>query len=381
VDKTVDKGAEVSLSGNLGFVPLDEVLRLLRRSDQHGCVDVRGSGIHGRVFMGGGGIDIATTYDDEDLLRHLVNSGFTEESILHRISTGETTLAAVAEANQAIVDLIREMSVESLYQMSVHGDEFYVDEGASTQYASPKSFELEALLRDATERSKEWAKVTEVITDLNRPIGFRRDLGEREEVTVKGDDWMVLSHIGPGASVSEIAEGLGTTEFWTARVAARLAKSDLIEIARTEAEPTEGGTGAVFPEPDSKPERSERPEVDDAVAAEHSVVSEADPNESWWKAPEDDEATFQPAPAEVERAEQEDADNEPAPSADLDESQPVAAEPALEEEDPTDVEEDTETFLEKVFSELESSESEPDEGHGLLRRRRMGTLRDFSSDS
>ncbi len=61
-----------------------------------------------------------------------------------------------------------------------------------------------------------------------------------------------------------------------------------------------------------------------------------------------------------------------------------------EDEEPGDVEEDTEAFLEKVFSELGSSEaeedsgseeSEPEEGYGLLRRRRMGSLRDFSSDS
>jgi hypothetical protein len=51
-------------------------------------------------------------------------------------------------------------------------------------------------------------------------------------------------------------------------------------------------------------------------------------------------------------------------------------------DDGSDVEGDTEAFLEKVFSELDSSEPESEEeGYGLLRRRRMGSLRDFSSDS
>ena len=50
--------------------------------------------------------------------------------------------------------------------------------------------------------------------------------------------------------------------------------------------------------------------------------------------------------------------------------------------DTGEVEEDTEAFLEKVFSELETPEDEPEEeGYGLLRRRRMGAIRDHSSDA
>ena len=45
--------------------------------------------------------------------------------------------------------------------------------------------------------------------------------------------------------------------------------------------------------------------------------------------------------------------------------------------DPSDldaVEEDTEAFLEKVFSQLESNGQPEEEGHGLLRRRRLGSV-------
>ena len=50
----------------------------------------------------------------------------------------------------------------------------------------------------------------------------------------------------------------------------------------------------------------------------------------------------------------------------------------------TDVEEDTEAFLEKVFSELDDSSDEKEdqeEGYGLLRRRRMGAIRDIAGDA
>ncbi len=51
---------------------------------------------------------------------------------------------------------------------------------------------------------------------------------------------------------------------------------------------------------------------------------------------------------------------------------------------PTDtVEDDTEAFLEKVFSELgsETEHDEEEDGYGLLRRRGLGNSQDAPSDS
>jgi hypothetical protein len=385
----------VSLSGNLGFVPIDEVLRLLTRSKQQGSVNVTGNGLHGRIFVGKGGIDLATVSDNDELHRHLVNSGYADEKSLTRVTTGETTLAAMAESNNAIVDLIREMTVESLYQIGVRGTDFQVHEGATTPYASPKTFELEALLQDADERKREWHKVSEMVPDLTGAIAFRRDLGDREEVTVKVDDWKVLSEIGSGSSVEEIADKLGTTDFWTARVAARLVNSELIVLRGPELAPVEEEVAEAYaptPQADySQPEELPEPEAasepvyvapadeyaayeaekSDAEAdgsessqLEPDTAEEVNPDRSWWQEPTDGEPTSDndsQAPAVVAEA--------------LSEIPPVG-----EPNEASDVEGDTEAFLEKVFSELDS-EPEVEEGHGLLRRRRMGTLRDFSSDS
>ncbi|HEY6634925.1 MAG TPA: hypothetical protein VI141_04855, partial [Acidimicrobiia bacterium] len=283
------------------------------------------------------------------------------------------------------------------------GEEFRVQEGMTTPYASPKSFELENLLEDTKDREREWEKVSEIVPNLGGAIRFRRDLGDREEVTVRVDDWKVLSEIGLGASVAEIAEHLGTTDFWTARVAARLVSNDLITLSDTSEEQTPA-TSPVS-EWDSEPEAAtdestdeyeeirDEPVTEDLAeepvetlsadepdeadtyewaeepeqAAEAEAVSPqasdetTDPNESWWQEPQD----------------------EPEVAADDEARVPEVVAEGLSEIPSVDshVEEDTEAFLEKVFSELESSEPEAEEGHGLLRRRRMGTLRDFSSDS
>lgn len=370
------------LSGNLSFVPIDEILRLLTRSRQEGSVDVTGNGLRGRVFVGKGGIDLATTSENSDLHRHLVNCGYTDEKALDRITTGETTLAAVAESNVALIELLREMTVESLYQIADRGGDFQVHEGHTTPYASPKTFDLEALLQDAEERGREWAKVSELVPDLHREIVFQRDLGDREEVTVKLDDWKVLSEIANGASVTDIADRLGTTQFWTARVAARLVNTGLVvqtEPTEADHEDVTGFTGPSADGPAPAPEYTEhqpepaqpesRPEPEPVAATPSTAETppavgeeDVDPNESWWEEPEEEKSVDE-----------------------------TPESPAVESSDDSDVEEDTEAFLEKVFSELETSgpeaaesdtsESEAEEGYGLLRRRRMGSLRDFSSDS
>lgn len=384
----------MSLSGNLGFVSIDEVLRLLTRSHQQGSVAVTGMGLHGRVFVGKSGIDLATTSDNDELHRHLLNSGYADEKSLSRIASGETTLAAIAETNTAIVELIREMTVESIYQIATRGEEFVVHEGTTSPYASPKSFELEALLRDAEERKKEWDSVSDVIPDLEGALVFCRDLGDREEVTVRADDWKLLSEIGAGASVSAIADRLGTTEFWTARIAARLVKQDLVlaQIPEQPAEDVDEGYayGSAHEDEDVSAEEYPVYQDDDAdstddIAQEPPTYEDPDPQDnevtpihavakedagdesdtSWWQEPD---------------AGHEDRDEDDAARTPEVVSEGLSEIPPVEGRD-EDVEEDTEAFLEKVFSELESSDPEADEGHGLLRRRRMGTLRDFSSDS
>ena len=142
----------MALSGNLGFVPLDEVLRLLMRSDQRGSVEVRGEDIRGRIFVSKKGIALATTAEDRDLHKHLVNSGYVDDAFLRKVVAGETTFSELHERESSIIDLIREITVESLYHLGTKGSSFEVTEGAVTPYASPRPFELEAALDDARRR-------------------------------------------------------------------------------------------------------------------------------------------------------------------------------------------------------------------------------------
>jgi len=388
----------VALSGNLGFVPLDEVLRLLMRSDQRGSVEVRGEDVRGRVYVGKKGISLATTAEDRDLHKHLVNSGYVDDGFLRKVAVGEASFSDVPDRETAIIDLLREITVESLYHLSDKGATFEVAEGAVTPYGSPRPFELEATLDDVRRRTMEWESVHEAIADLDATIKMNRDAGDQEEIKINREAWRLLCELGSGASVSVIAERLGTTEFWIAKVAAELAERELLLLSDDSAE-----DGVVRTEP-----------IPSVPAFSTEQVG---PDQSWWVEPESQatEAAPEssqpfPAPAAEEPVTQSDepssdeegkesrfghfvrsaraegaflaGDETAAPALETEAvgteyQAPLQESPALENEDePEPVEEDTEAFLEKVFSQLDNNGQADleEEGHGLLRRRRMGSV-------
>ena len=378
----------MALSGNLGFVPLDEVLRLLTRSDQRGSVDVRGEDVRGRVFIGKKGISLATTAEDRDLHKHLVNSGYVDDAFLRKIVSGESTFSDLGDRESPVIELLREMTIESLYHLTTKGATFEVAEDATSPYGSPRPFELEAILDDARRRAEEWADVHAAIGDLETTIRMNRDTGDREEIKINREAWRLLSELGSGASVKTMAERLGTTEFWIARVAADMAEQKLLVLTEE------------IPEPAPAP-----------AAPQYAPVEEEKPDESWWVEPEasTDEADVvedsEPAAPDETRVSNEpgsrfghfgrsaddpessaqpvESHDTPATEADEPQIEQQAAvsgyEPAPEAGAPAQaegVEEDTEAFLEKVFSQLEvnGQADVEEEGHGLLRRRRMGSV-------
>ena len=388
----------MALSGNLGFVPLDEVLRLLMRSDQRGSVEVRGEDIRGRVFVSKKGIALATTAEDRDLHKHLVNSGYVDDVFLRKVVSGESSFSDLHDRETAIIDLLREITIESLYHLGVKGATFEVTEGAVTAYGSPRPFELEAALDDSRRRADEWANVNETIADLDATIRMNRDAGDVDEIKLNREAWRLLCELGSGASVAAIAERLGTTEFWIAKVAAEMTDRQLLSLGE---------------------EWSEQPAPEPAQPV--SIDAPAARADSWWVEPQEEavaeiegETSDQPifedtAPVAFEPAEAEafepvadeakgsrfghfvESNQVDEPFAETEESFAPATENGDQEEsysetpafDATveaavepDVEEDTEAFLEKVFSQLDvnGKADVEEEGHGLLRRRRMGSV-------
>ncbi len=368
----------MTLSGNLDFVPLDEVLRLLTRAGNDGAVEVTNSDFSGRVFVSGKGIGLATTLSDHSFRDHLISSGYVSEQELVAIETGQRPIASMDDDGNELVALVREMTVESIYQIEANGADFQVVKDASSPYAVSVPFDLETVIRDSRERAAQWDGVKRVIFDLASPMTINRDL-ESDSVELDKEAWRIVSEIGSGASVRNLAGRLGTTEFAIARVAAGMAERGLLNVG---------------PEAPASPEPASDYDFETVAAAAVSSTPVPDPQESWWEEPE----VAAPVAEESVEAAPETVSQElvtSQPAAQTDEIHADASAPEAEVETETSVPaieesadgaetpdgEDADAFLEKVFSELGPGEEEENEGHGLMRRRRMGSiLRELGED-
>lgn len=391
----------MTLSGNLDFVPLDDVLRLLTKAGSDGAVEITGGAVEGRIYVSGNGIGMATTLADHTLREHLISSGYITDENLKAIERGDMSASNLGDTGDSFTNLLREMTVESIYQMESHGSEFQVVKDASSPYATGMPFDLETVLRDSQERADRWMEVSKVIHDLDAPMQINRDLVEKV-VELDAEAWRLIAEIGSGSSVRQLSSRLGTTDFAIARVAADLTTRGLL-VTRN------GSVSVSTPDVDdfnfdavAEAAVTELP-VSDATAihsgdaeASATVVEEPiqvpDPQKSWWEEPEDDTATAPSSSSEASAVEEDtneaDAAVKDAFAADEDSDFFKTTAPAVfdtpvetivnEVSDDSDA---ADAFLEKVFSELGPEESEENEGHGLMRRRRMGSiLRELDED-
>lgn len=376
----------MTLSGNLDFVPLDEVLRLLTKAGSDGAVEITGGSVEGRIYVSGNGIGMATTLADHTLREHLVSSGYVTEENLTAIERGDMSSSNLGETSDSFTALLREMTVESIYQMDSHGSEFQVVKDASSPYATGMPFDLETLLRDSRDRADRWMEVSKVIHDLDAAILINRHLDEGI-VELDAEAWRLIAEIGSGSSVRQLSSRLGTTDFAIARVAADLKTRGLL-VTSNDSTPVATPVADDF-NFDAVAEAAV-PEVEES----HQV---ADPQKSWWEEPEDEAVSAQSDTTEeavveettgvdaaVKEAFAADSDQEIADTFQVHESAGTFDEPAVQDtvgNKASEESDDADAFLEKVFSELGPEQSEENEGHGLMRRRRMGSiLRELGED-
>lgn len=402
----------MSLTGNLEIFPMPEVLRLLSRSKKTGCLRVDNGMLDGRVYLDGGAISFANTEDDERVRRALVNAGLATDDSLRSIAGTDTPVTeALADGvdPSAVTDFVRELVVESLYRIRKPGVgefEFAVD--LSPMFRTGQQFDTEVAVAESDRRAAEWADVLSVITDLDAPVRMVRSLPDENSVTIAAPTWEVLASLEGGSSTRELAERNGLSEFRAARELSGLIRSELVEIVPERVSTDDGYRPPVI-ERTPIIERAE----DQEPEGDEPVVTGPAWDEAPWESTEDvleEEATEEPsgdwfAEAAGERGGwEEDAStfetSDTEVVADDDREEPetdggwwATAVDSPEETGGEDSVDDTDSFLESVFSQLndvseESEEAESDEhddetgfSMGLLRRRRMGTAaRDLTSD-
>jgi hypothetical protein len=336
----------MSLSGKLEIFPLEEVLRLLSRSHQTGCLRVEGQGA-GRIYLTSGSITYAAVEADEALRAHLVSAGLVTEEGMSQVETSNGSLTealAPTSSSAALAEAIREQTTESVYRIRrPKAGPFSFSVDARPRYATGQSFDMEMIISEADRRAVEWAEIEEVVPDLLVPWRMVPEIDE-ESVKLSDTAWRFLAALEGGASVDDMSKHLGMTKFQAARRTAELSRARLIQTFG------EARRAETYEPPlvERAPELSEREPAEPPEQPAEPPAHER----SWWE--EDEQST------------PDQDDTEQAPAAD-------------------------DTFLEKVFGELEQSEDqdasqteseksendddhddEGDAGFGLLRRRGLG---------
>lgn len=394
----------MSLTGNLEIFPMPEVLRLLSRSKKTGCLRVDNGALDGRVYLDGGAICFANTEDDDRVRRALVNAGLLTEDELRAIAGTDTPLTeTLAEGvdPSVVTDFVRELVVESLYRIrkpGVGAFEFAVDQ--APVFRTGQQFDTEVAVAESDRRAAEWADVLSVISDLDAPVRMVRSLPDDNSVTIAAPTWEVLASLEGGTSTRDLAGRTGLSEFRAARELSGLIRSELVEIVP---ERVSGDDGY-------RPPVIERTPIVEGVEDEDPVATESEGDHAAWAEAEDvveDESPDRPAGdwfAHAAGDSRWDDGGSTFETSDDEKSEETDESPAdggwwatavdsPEKTSAEDSADDTDSFLESVFSQLndvseESEEAEGDEDDdetgfsmGLLRRRRMGTAaRDLTND-
>ncbi len=398
----------MALTGNIEVFPLPEVLRLLARSGKNGCLHIAAGVVDGRMYLRDGSITFATVASDTEFLDQFSSSGLVEAQRVETRGEGLNLVDVLSEGSSPgdLTEFIHEHLIEAVYRIRKPGSgnfEFLVD--ASPRFETAQAFEVESAVADADRRAADWADIEQTISDMNLPVRMVRSLRE-PEVSITAPTWRVLSSLEGGASVSEIARLLGTTEFKAAREVAGLMRSSLIE-------PVQVSTPVYSPPTDfhAPPEHAPQSQPvwsQDTAPAEPEWAQDTPQTEPVWsqdtpQAPADfSEPVPSPWETKADPEEGQSWDTQPWSEVVREESQSPTeseAEPARTDEEPEqssrggwwaeamgtdDPVVDTDEFLESVFSQAEGSEVDEEEtgfSMGLLRRRRMGPVSRDITDS
>ncbi|MGZ4120646.1 MAG: DUF4388 domain-containing protein [Actinomycetota bacterium] len=132
----------------------------------------------------------------------------------------------------------------------------------------PLSLSAEELVKAVERRRKEWAAVVDVLGSLEEPLIIASDLPKGvDQITIRADQWRLLSFVDGRRSVQEIAHDAASSVYATAVALAEMANAGM--IARGEA--------ASWAEPPSTAKAAA--EEEDAAEALHDLAESEEESE------------------------------------------------------------------------------------------------------
>jgi hypothetical protein len=187
----------LALRGTLDTFGLPDVLRLLATTGKTGWLRVDGDQGQGSIWLRDGAV-----------------------------LTALTDRAGSAPPDEALADLLR-------YEMGDFSfDAQFDDTDEAANGHEPQ--DIEQLLSSAGRLLDEWNDLLGIVPSLDHRVGLVGTLPDDEEVTIDTRRWEVITAMGPGCTVGELASSLELTELDVLR-----AVHDLVELGIVQVSPPE----------------------------------------------------------------------------------------------------------------------------------------------
>jgi hypothetical protein len=184
----------MALQGQLETFPVDDLLRLLAATRKTGCLVVQG-----RRGQAGAWLRVG------DLV-----------GVEGPQPAGPASGRSIAESTFELLRFGR-------------GTFRFVDGAQAPDHLGAVGHDVELVLRDAGRLIDEWQDLRHTVPSLDHEVRLEPELST-DRVTIDVETWAVLSAVGPGATVDELAHWLGVSELEVMRRVHDVAAQGLVTI-------------------------------------------------------------------------------------------------------------------------------------------------------
>jgi Domain of unknown function (DUF4388) len=184
----------LALRGTLDTFGLPDVLRLLATTGKTGRLRVDGDQGRGSIWLRDGAV-----------------------------LTALTDRADSAPPDEALADLLR-------YEMGDFSFDATFD-GADQPTNGAEPHDIEQLLSSANRLLHEWNGLLDLVPSLDHRVALIESIPDDAEVTIDRRRWDVITALGPGCTVGELADSLELSELDVLRTVHDLVQLGIVEVS------------------------------------------------------------------------------------------------------------------------------------------------------
>ena len=240
-------GASPGIQGNLGSVPIVEVMQMLGLQRQTGKLVINRAGDAVAIYFKDGMVVFSSSKGNgsgtaalegllrkgcklkEDGLRHVLRIAEMTSQPIDSILAQEKILNA-----QTFVECLRRYTESGVYKvMTWKQGDFFFEKASPPLFANPVQLKVDDLLLEGARRADEWGLIQQKIPDFS--IVFEPMIGNADELATRGmsdADMQTFSLVNGQRTIQEIIDQLSLSEFEVAKSMFILLSVNLIRKKR-----------------------------------------------------------------------------------------------------------------------------------------------------